>query len=136
MLLYWKQSFLQHWVYISANSTYHLQQLFQAQLNTRKLRAGKTLQDFEIDVRRTTHVTYQLAQAEILEQIVTQSFIDDVVRNALLLPKYYNKREALGKALELEIAYKASAANWGQCKLRRLKMKRTWSKHLHRTIWL
>lgn len=43
--------------------------------------------------------------------------VRDDVRNALLLMKYSNTREALVKALEIEAAYKISAANWGQCKM-------------------
>lgn len=100
----------------------HLQQLFRTQLKTRKQKVGETLQDFEADVRKLMHLAYPTAPTELVEELATRSFIegvrDDTVRNALLLATYTTTREALGKALEIEAAYKASAANWGQCKVR------------------
>lgn len=45
---------------------------------------------------------------------------DNTMRNALLLARYSNTREApgIGKALEIESAYKAAAVNWDKCKAR------------------
>lgn len=65
---------------------------------------------------------YKIAQPiKTTEKNATRKFIervrDDTVSNALLQNIYSTTREALGNALDIEAAYKASAVNWGQCKV-------------------
>lgn len=56
-------------------------------------------------------MAYPTIPAEVLEQMATQSFIeevkDDTVRNVLLWGSYSTTRDAIGKALEVEAACKA-----------------------------
>lgn len=104
---------------------HHLQQLFRTQLRAKKQNPTETLQEFEADIKRLTHMAYPTAPVELLEEMATRSFIDgirnDTVRNALLLTTYSTTRDALGKALEIEAAQKA--ATWGSDKVRAVRVE-------------
>lgn len=104
----------------------HLQQLFRTQLRARKQKPTESLQEFEADIKRLIHMAYPTAPVELLEEMATRSFIDgikdDTIRNALLLTSYNTTRDALGKALEIEAAHKASAATWGSSKIRAVQV--------------
>lgn len=104
------RSLLQHSLYISENTL-----VTTAPLKTRKKKVGETLQEFETDLRKLTHLAHPSAPAEVIELIATQNFIRgvryDTVRSALLLTTYTTTRKPVGRALGVEAAHKATAAN-------------------------
>ncbi|KAJ8945285.1 hypothetical protein NQ318_002742 [Aromia moschata] len=54
----------------------YLRQVYQSQIKSRQQRTNESLQEYEADIERLTHLAYPQAPKECLEQIGIQNFID------------------------------------------------------------
>lgn len=86
----------------------HLQQVYQAQLKSRRQRTDESLQQLEADVARMVNLAYPSAPIEFREQIAISCFVDAVrdweTSQALRLARHKNLPEALAHALVFEAA--------------------------------
>ncbi|XP_050308050.1 trichohyalin-like [Anthonomus grandis grandis] len=90
----------------------HLQQVYQAQLKSRRQQPEEGLQQFEADVARLVNLAYPSAPTEFREQISINCFIDGVrdpdTNHALRMAHHKSISEALAHGLEYEAAFQAT----------------------------
>ncbi|KAH1021742.1 hypothetical protein HUJ04_011226 [Dendroctonus ponderosae] len=82
------------------------QTVFQAQLRMRQQKSGESLQEFERDIERLTHLAYASAPESFRKQLAVERFIEGVrgddMRYHLRLVRPRDISEALIRALEFE----------------------------------
>uniref|UniRef100_A0AAR5PC96 Retrotransposon gag domain-containing protein n=1 Tax=Dendroctonus ponderosae TaxID=77166 RepID=A0AAR5PC96_DENPD len=84
----------------------HKETVFQAQLRMRQQKSGESLQEFEGDIERLTHLAYPSAPESFRKQLAAERFIErvrgDDMRYHLRLVRPRDISEALIRALEFE----------------------------------
>ena len=85
-----------------------MQEVYRNELKSRIQKQGKTLQELEADVRRLTYLAHSEYPSEVIENTVTNAFVDGIrdaeLRMAVKINGKKASHEALAFALSMEAA--------------------------------